>query len=127
QAYYQESLRVKPSFAPAYYQLSKIAIQNQHLDSAQKLLEKALTLSPDNPEVYYLLATVQYHRKQAAEKTLKHLDQALKLNPGYTDALSMRGIIHYERATYPQAVSDFEKALSLALQRADLHRNLAVA
>lgn len=102
QSYYQQSIRANPSFAPAYYGLSQIALAAQHLDSAQKLLEKALQLAPQTAENHYLYATVLYHRKLSAAQVQPHLDRAIELRGNYTDALAMRGILHYENGRLPR-------------------------
>lgn len=125
--YYQQSVKQKPAFAPAYYQLAKLAIESNHFDSAESLLRKSLTLSNNNPEIHYLLATVYYHQKKATAIILPELNQAIALNPFYTDALSMRGIIYYGDQNFSLAVKDFEEALKVESGRADVYRNLGVS
>ena len=125
--YYQQSVKQKPAFAPAYYQLAKLAIESQHFDSAERLLRKSLALSNNNPEIHYLLATVYYHQKKNTATILPELNQAISLNPVYTDALSMRGIIYYGEQKFPPAIKDFEAALKTEPGRADIYRNLGVS
>lgn len=125
--YYQQSVKQKPAFAPAYYQLAKLAIDSQHFDSAERLLRKSLTLSNNNPEIHYLLATVYYHQKKPTATIFPELNQAITLNPVYTDALSMRGIIYYGEQKFSPAIKDFEAALKTEPGRADIYRNLGVS
>lgn len=127
QAFYNQSIKQYPDFAPAYIKLAKLALKSDSLDSAQKLLEQAMALDSRNPEAPYLLATVWYRRNQNPELQLKYLNEAIQLNPIYVDALSMRGITHYSAGRQTLAIADFSKALSQAPDRADLHRNIAVA
>ena len=58
---------------------------------------------------------------------LNHLNQALKVNPNYSDALSLRGIVHYDAQRFEAAIQDFEAALKSSPDRADIYRNLGVA
>lgn len=126
-AYYEQSIQLRPELGPAYSQLAKLAMEESRWKDAQRLLQTAQQRDAQNPEVHFLLATLSYQQNPDAEEVLHELNQALKLNPQYTNALAMRGIYHYDKKAYPEAIADFQAALKQQTNRPDIYRNLGIA
>lgn len=129
EAYFHESTRLKPGFIPAWIQLGKMAWQSGQTEKAQTYFNQALSLAPQNAELHYTLANLYFQQGDASAlgRSQAYLNQALALQPGYTDALALRGVMHYNSRNYPLAIQDFQTALNQDKQRADLQRNLGLA
>ena len=73
------------------------AYKRENYPEAIALLEKAATITPDDPEIYYYLGYYSHYNaydsrplagydEQSSEKIFRYLDKALELNPKYGDA-----------------------------------------
>ena len=77
----RKAIEVKPDFAAAYNALGySLADRNIKLDEAVKLIEKALTFSPND---HYMLDSLgwAHYRKGNLDKAIDYLQQAYKVNP----------------------------------------------
>jgi Flp pilus assembly protein TadD len=74
-------IEMKPDYAHAYNALGyTLADRTERIDEAYALIEKARTLSPDDPFILDSLGWVQYRRGQLDE-ALKHLRSAYEARP----------------------------------------------
>ena len=76
----RKTISAKPDFAAAYNALGySFADRNINLDEAVTLIEKALTLSPND---HYMLDSLgwAYYRKGKLDKAIKYLEQAYQIN-----------------------------------------------
>jgi Tfp pilus assembly protein PilF len=73
---YAQIVGQNPKGSPAILQLGRIALLSNRLDDAQKWLEKAITLQPENTDPQIMLAEVFYRRDdfQKAAASLKGVD-----------------------------------------------------
>ncbi len=121
-ALYWDAIGRDPAFARAYaglaltyaleYQQGWAATSDKALARAAEFAQAALAMRPDMPESHWVLAFVDAQRKQHID-ALKHLDEALKLNPSYADAYALKaGILTYVGKP-AQAVSQLLLALRL--------------
>jgi tetratricopeptide (TPR) repeat protein len=89
---------------------AKVYFQQDNLEKAKEQLEIAKDKYPDNPEVYYLLATKVYGPKGELDKANEALDKAVELDPEYKSQATQ-----YKRkiwANYQnRAVKKFNEAL----------------
>lgn len=77
----RKAIAAKPDFAAAYNALGySFADRNIKLDEAVKLIEKALSLSPND---HYMLDSLgwAHYRKGNLDKAIDYLQQAYKVNP----------------------------------------------
>ncbi len=77
----RKAIEAKPDFAAAYNALGySFADRNIRLNEAIKLIEKALSLSPND---HYMLDSLgwAHYRKGHLDKALKYLQQAYAINP----------------------------------------------
>ena len=77
----RKAVAAKPDFAAAYNALGySFADRNIKLDEAVKLIEKALTFSPND---HYMLDSLgwAYYRKGNLDKAIGYLQEAYKINP----------------------------------------------
>jgi tetratricopeptide (TPR) repeat protein len=77
---------------------------------ALKYLDKALTLSPSNPDIVFELGN--YYRFQGQDdEALKHYKQVVLLDQQYTDAHLNSGIIYMDQKSYDKALDLFNIAV----------------
>ena len=97
---YMQAVRIDPTFARAYGGLALIHAgnyRNQWTDDRQVALETALRfartaveIDPLLPEAHWALAYVKVQQREHGE-ALDHLDEALRLQPNFADALALKG------------------------------------
>jgi TolB-like protein/Flp pilus assembly protein TadD len=97
---YLRAIGHDPDFARAYAGLAlthAYAYRNQWTNDGPAALERASTMAetatgidPTLPEVHWTLGYVKVQQRRHRE-ALKHLDQALRLDPGFADAMALKG------------------------------------
>jgi tetratricopeptide (TPR) repeat protein len=70
---------------------------------------------------------IAYHQMQQIDTARKHYEQAIRLNPKYSEALNNLGTVHYSRKSYRKAISYYNKSLKIAPNSASVHSNLGTA
>lgn len=89
---------------------AKVYLQQENVEKAKEQLEKAKEKYPDNPEVYFLLASKIYGPQGDLEKASQLLDKAAELDPQYEErALQFKKRIwaNYQN----RAVKNYNEAL----------------
>jgi eukaryotic-like serine/threonine-protein kinase len=86
-------------------------------EEAIAILQKLVEEFPDAPEypkelarAYFGQGDVPFH-KGDLEKAFPDLDQAIRLNPEYSEALDHRGKVYLQRGDLDKAIADFDKAI----------------
>ncbi|EGV18467.1 winged helix-turn-helix domain-containing protein [Thiocapsa marina] len=97
---YLQAIRKDPGFARAYAGLAltyAYAYRNQWSSDGAAALARAVTMAetaveidPTIPEVHWSLGYVKVQQRRHQE-ALTHLDQALRLDPGFADAFALKG------------------------------------
>ncbi|NIS38748.1 DUF3808 domain-containing protein [Candidatus Saccharibacteria bacterium] len=101
------------------------AYQNEQWDQALNYFQDALLGEPENPLLYFNIATALY-KKQKYEEALKSYDKALS-----TDDVMLQQSIYYNRGNtyyqmqkYKEAINAYKKALDLEPSDRDAKYNL---
>lgn len=59
------------------------------------LVERAVRLDPDVPQIYFILAQISLYRGRHAE-AIRHTERAIALAPGYADAYAQQAwVLHF--------------------------------
>lgn len=106
----RRAIAEKPNFAAAYNALGySFADRNINLSEAIKLIEKALSLSPND---HYMLDSLgwAHYRKGNLDKAIKYLQQAYNINPDPEIAAHL-GEVLWKKGQYAQAKKIWEEAL----------------
>jgi tetratricopeptide (TPR) repeat protein len=98
----------------AYHLLNKAIYhyENENFEMAITLLDEALLLNPDIPEVHYWRGKVATHdlNQESLEVAIVHLSEAIRLKPDYADAYFERGKVYIQKGEFEEAKKDLEEA-----------------
>lgn len=121
---YESAIRRDPGFARAYAGLAMTyALEQQHgwgpgndngvtLQRAGELAAEAVRLRPALPEAHWALAYVEALQRRHPQ-ALDELEQALRLDPSYADALALEAAVRVYVGEPARAVDLVQKALRL--------------
>lgn len=77
-----------------------------------ELGKKDLAQYPNDPHVHYEIALI-YNQLDDADNALNHLQEVLKINPGFRHALDLVGILAIRKGNLDAAFKAFKKSLEL--------------
>ena len=102
------------------------ALQDQNLDHALSLAQKAQELMPDSPEVGADKMGSIYLKKGSFLLAKKKFQEAIEGMPKKALFRYHMGLLHYEEQDFKRAGREFEKAVTLGLnpEEATIARNL---
>jgi Tfp pilus assembly protein PilF len=102
----RRGVELNPGSWMGFYELGKLDLSRNHLESAQKSAEQARSLAPNTPIIYRLLANIHMRQKNYPD-LLRDLDAYVKLDPDSpagVRAKQMRQEVSQELAKQAQAV-----------------------
>lgn len=103
--------------------LANIQERLKQFATAEQYLTKAITLTPDNPGIYWGLSSLKLTQKEF-EEAIPLLDRMISLDPLVPDGYFFRGICNQELEKYEASISDFEKVLEITPGDIDANFNL---
>jgi len=110
------------------YYLRGTSLERQgQWDTAQKDLQHALDLKPDDPEVLNYLGFAWADRGEHLDEALSLLTKATTLAPDSGAVVDSLGWAYYRLGRYPQAVKELERAASLDPSDPDINNHLGDA
>jgi protein O-GlcNAc transferase len=112
---YLELMRAAPQDANAPHFLGVIRAQQGRNREALALMDRALTLSPDVPEILSNYGNVLKTEGRLTEALAAH-DRALGIKPDYTAALNRRALVLRDLGRLQDALAAVEQALALRPQ-----------
>ena len=86
------------------------ALKSGKWNEANKNLEAAYKLAPENPDLNFLLGYVSYEKKDYGRAS-EYLGTATNLSPHNVQALTLLGRVGLQQADYGRAVSNLERAV----------------
>lgn len=99
----QEGIELFPEQEYYLFNMINIYIQQGKHDEAKDYLNAAIAKSPNNEQLYYVLATVYEQGYQDSENAEANFRKALEINPKYGDAVIGLGRIYYNQAVVMQS------------------------
>lgn len=107
---YRKVIQINPDNVPGLANAARLHLAQNQVDDAQKMLEHARKLVPDNLDVARSLADV-YSRKKMFKEALEICEQ-LQLNSKTAPAgFYLAGVVRLQNQEYPAAIDMFKKAL----------------
>ena len=124
QAVLDKGLAMHPGYADFHFYQGNLHVENNRTELAAKSYSKALYLGAKYPEVYSALGAVQYKLgdETAALESFQH---AMDIEPGLeAEATYQAGFFCLRRGEYLNAISGFERALTLRPDLTKAHSSL---
>lgn len=98
--------------AELYYLLGNVLIGSGDFDGAEKNLEQANTLKPNNDKYLYLLGYVK-HQGEKYKEAEDLYKKSIAIQPKLYDAHQNLGVLYMIDARYAEALIEFEEAVKL--------------
>lgn len=128
----QASIAMKTSLAKnnsdisVMIDLSQIWIEMKDFRNALHILDKAMEINPEIPDIYINKAIALWHTGDIAESK-KILNSALKYSSVKQTALVNIGNIHFFENDYRKALTFYKKAYAIEKQNPPLEFNIAIS
>lgn len=132
-AFYRQALERDPNFAEAaaaliYSRLSRhwfvSPLAPQELEEAKSIIDRALKVAPDSPELHFALGVFFYWGHRQYDKALVEFDRVLKLQPNNAQARQFRGWIYRRRGEWERSIAEIEQAQELDPRDPQMPANL---
>jgi len=88
------------------------ALRDDKLDQAQKALDQAMKLAPNNPDVLYVQGVLEL-KKREWTKAQSVLEKATQLEPNSARALAALGMVLCNQGKYAEAIPPLEKSVQV--------------
>ena len=124
--HYQQALRIKPDYAPAYYDLGLMLWQAGKTNEAMQHWEQALRLEPGIADAHYTLGVALMQAGKTNE-AMQHWEQAVRINPDDAEAHNDLGSALLGAGRIQEAIKHYEQALRSKPDFAEVHYNLGAA
>lgn len=105
-SFYRKMAVAEPYIRSAFSEASR-----GKLEEAIAILDKGISLYPDDSRLYAARGLV-YRYKGSADEALADIGKAIALNPKAGELYGMRAAIYYEKKEPDRALEDFDKAIS---------------
>jgi tetratricopeptide (TPR) repeat protein len=122
---YRLVLKCVPHFSAALVDLALIEGKNGNVETAAKLLEKAVKITPTNVTAQYNLAFA-YATQHKTKRAIHSYSEVLKLQPSYAPAYINLAALFYRLGKIDRAEQIYQKGLLAAPDNSSLHYKLAM-
>ncbi len=122
---YRKVLTQDPKHPGALHLLGVIALQTGHAETAIELIEQAVSLVPDDADVYNNLGNAQQSLGRF-EDAANSFEKALSLNPRLAETRANLGNTRNQLQQFELAIADYRAALDLKPELPEVRRNLAL-
>ena len=120
--HYRRAIELDPGFARAYSALA-LAYSRQAVDGwqpstrgameeAAALVEQAVKLDPQVPQIYFVRSQIALYRRDHAE-AVRQAEEAIALSPGYADAYALLAWVLHFAGRPSQGLDEMERAARL--------------
>ena len=119
-----KSITLNPKFSDSYYWLSYIKTQQDSLDLALQLCNKADKISYQ-ASLSLETRSIFYHKKGDFKNEIKELTSLIKLEPNNPNHYNNRGLAKNNLKQYKDAITDFDYTIKLDSRYAFAYNNKA--
>ena len=124
---FTDAIRAAPGMASAYMQRGIAYHRTGDSDNAIADYTEAHALVPQDPLPLVNRGIVYYTKKGKFDDAIADFDRALKLNPKEISALINRGVTYRQKNDPDRALRDFNAALKLGMNTAEILKELKQA
>jgi len=108
----QESVRLRPNFAPAHAALANAYIAKHDFENAAVEMQRVIALNPRNEDAYYRLGLIYLELKQPA-KAQDTFARLLKLDPNSADGHAGLADAFADQHRNLEALNEYKRAAAL--------------
>ncbi len=108
--YYQEALRINPSYVRAHFGLGNALAKKGRTDEAIKSYQEVLRINPDHSKSHYNMG-VLLEKKGMEQDAARHFSEVLRIHPDFAETFNKMGVILAENNKVPEAIQYFQKVL----------------
>ena len=120
---YRAAAQLRPHDVSVLQGMAWVLRRLGHVDDALPLLQKALVLAPDRPELHNDMG-VLFQDRDDFPKAITFHKRALKLNPRFTPALINMGVAQKRLGRIQEAIEACQAALDIDMNLSEAHNNL---
>ena len=121
----QKILKENPKEINALILISVIAFKTGHLNKSLEIINYALKLYPNVPELYFNKAHVKLEQNEYEEAIL-NIEKTININEKNSEAYNLKGLILIKQKKYDDALICFNKSIEIN-NNIDAYKNLAIA
>ena len=129
-AAYEDAVLIAQSDAQIYLKIGLLNGKTGDFENAKHAFQRAIELQPNLAEAHYNLGLAlvgETKQVPAWKEALREFETALKLRPGYTEALNLSGVCLLESGDAAEAATRFRAALQNKEDSATIHFNFGRA
>ncbi len=126
----QQAIQLNPNLAGPYFELAGLyrsrAVQAQDTAMAIQLYadsialyEQILAMQPENARAYLRLCDAYFEARENVRAT-DYCQEAVNINPNYSQAWASLGQTQYSRRNYESAIESFERCVQIASDDSDI-------
>ena len=116
---YRSALEADSDYLDAHLSAAELYTQKYNYADAAQFLSDALKLQPESARAH--LNVARNKRLEGGEELNAALDRALKINPNYVEALSLKAALALEAGHFDVASAEIEKALKVNAHSVEAH------
>jgi tetratricopeptide (TPR) repeat protein len=122
--FFKRALQIDPAHLIALVNLGNAYRQQKEWGEAKMVLQQALEVEADDPEVNYSLGMVSAQLEES-DRAYEYLKRAVELRPVYPEALNNLGVLYLRTGRAEKAVHSFEECIRVAPEYDQSYLNLA--
>lgn len=109
---YNKAIKLNPYDINSYKNLTKLNIAQKVYSHSVTLMDRAINLDYDNPELYFLRGEA-FFKMNKFDYALQDFKEAGRRNMNTPDLFRYRGLSYLELNDYENAVNDMKKAIEM--------------
>jgi Tfp pilus assembly protein PilF len=126
EAAFTNVMSMDPSYADGPVNVARVRLQEGEIDSAIKMLEKALELSPQLAKAHYFMGTA-LKTLGRYDEALQHLQVAAAQYPRDRVVLDEIGRVQFLERSFDAAIASFTRTLEVDPEDLEAHYNLMLS
>lgn len=116
---YRSAIEADPENLEAQLGAAELFTQKYNYSDAAQFLDAALEINPNSARAHLDVALNK--RLEGGEALNKSLNQALKINPNFVDAIALKAALALEEGDFPEATGDIDRALKVNSSALEVH------
>jgi tetratricopeptide (TPR) repeat protein len=109
--FYKNALKINPKNTLVRYNIAYFLQQEGQIEKAIEAYKELIRIDPNYSNAYYNLGFINLEIQNKPEEALNWFETASKVNPGYAEAIYMKGLCYERLKKRDLAIADYQKSL----------------